>query len=89
MNAAEFTVTSEIYMDFEHDGKPIGRVIIGMFGEVAPKTVENFRKICVDGINGKSYAGSPIHRIIDKFMIQGLCEDKKWYLKVLTIFVFL
>lgn len=59
-------------MDFEHDGQPIGRIIIGLFGEKAPKTVENFRKICIDGINGKSYAGSPIHRIIDKFMIQGI-----------------
>lgn len=58
-------------MDFSHDDKPIGRVIIGLFGELAPRTVDNFRTICTDGIGNRSYAGSPIHRIINKFMIQG------------------
>lgn len=83
-NAAEFQVTSQIFMDFAHDGKPIGRIIIGLFGDIAPKTVNNFRTICIDGINGKSYAGSPIHRIIDKFIIQGSS-----LLFLFTIFMFI
>lgn len=58
-------------MSFSYDDKPIGRVIIGMFGDVAPKTVKNFREICINGIEGMTYTGSGIHRIIDKFMIQG------------------
>lgn len=58
-------------MDFEHDGQPIGRTIIGLFGDLAPRTVQNFRALCIDGIDGRRYAGTPIHRIIDKFMIQG------------------
>lgn len=66
-----FSVTSQIYVDFSHDGKHIGRTTIGLFGDLAPRTVANFREICINGIDGKSYAGSPIHRIIDKFMIQG------------------
>ena len=63
-------------MDFAQNDKAIGRIIIGLYGEIAPKTVANFRKICIDGINGKSYAGSPIHRVIDKFIIQGLLRQK-------------
>lgn len=53
------------------DGEPIGQLSIGLFGGDAPKTVENFRKICFKGINGMKYAGSKFHRVIDRFIIQG------------------
>lgn len=72
VRATHFTVTSQIYLDFEHDGQPIGRTTIGLFGELAPRTVANFRQLCVHGIDGYgSYAGTRMHRIIDKFMVQG------------------
>lgn len=55
----------------EHDGENLGRIEIGLFGEDAPKTVENFRQICINGIDGLSYKGATFHRVIDKFMVQG------------------
>lgn len=58
-------------MDFSIDKIPIGRVVFGLFEEDAPKTVNNFREICVNGINGQSYAGSNIHRVVNKFIVQG------------------
>lgn len=64
-------------MDFSINKEPIGRLVFGMFEEVAPKTVNNFRQICVNGIHGQSYAGSNIHRVIDKFIIQGERVSKK------------
>lgn len=67
-----FKVTSEIYMDFAIDNEQIGRVVFGLFEDDAPKTIKNFREICVNGINGQTYAGSSIHRVIDKFIVQGL-----------------
>lgn len=76
-SAATFKVTSEIFMDISINKEPIGRLVFGMFGEEAPKTVENFREICVNGINGQSYAGSNIHRVIDKFIVQGEKVRKK------------
>lgn len=44
---------------------------MGLFGEVAPKTVKNFREIAVNGINGKTYTGTNFHTAIKKIMIQG------------------
>lgn len=72
VRATHFTVTSQIYLDFEHDGQLIGRTTIGLFGEMAPRTVANFRQLCLQGIDGHgSYVGTRMHRIIDKFMVQG------------------
>ena len=36
------TVTKKAYLNFTIDGEPIGRVVIGLFGDVAPKAVANF-----------------------------------------------
>lgn len=58
-------------MDVSIDDEPIGQLTIGLFGEDSPKTVENFRQICMHGINGKTYAGTKFHRSIDKLIIQG------------------
>ncbi|URE18055.1 PPIases accelerate the folding of proteins (By similarity) [Musa troglodytarum] len=39
-------VTSKVYFDIEIAGRPVGRIIMGLFGETVPKTAENFRAIC-------------------------------------------
>ncbi|KAJ8452990.1 hypothetical protein Cgig2_014753 [Carnegiea gigantea] len=51
------------------DGQRLGRIVIGLFGKVVPKTVGEKGK----GTSGKPlhYKKTPFHRIIPGFMIQG------------------
>ncbi|CAO1358903.1 unnamed protein product [Diamesa hyperborea] len=71
IQCAKFKVTSQIYLDIAHGNRSLGRIVVGLFGEAAPRTVQNFREICINGIDDMSYNGTRFHRVIDKFMVQG------------------
>jgi len=48
-----------------------GAIVVELFDEDAPKTVENFRKLAADGF----YDDLIFHRVIPDFMIQGGCPE--------------
>lgn len=64
-------ITHKVFFDVTEDGKNIGRITIGLFGTIVPKTAENFRQLAVSDDPKFGYTGSTMHRIIPKFMLQG------------------
>jgi len=64
------TVTDKVYFDITIGGADAGRIVFGLFGDVVPRTANNFKTLCV-GEGDKKYAGSGFHRIIKSFMCQG------------------
>ena len=73
-------ITSRVYLDIAIQNKPIGRIVIGLYGSIVPRTVANFETLCKGDTKSQqykeiilplSYKGSTFHRIIPNFMIQG------------------
>jgi peptidyl-prolyl cis-trans isomerase B (cyclophilin B) len=50
-----------------------GEMTVAFWPDVAPKTVENFKKLAREGF----YNGTAFHRIIKGFMVQGGCPNTK------------
>ncbi|MCF7977949.1 MAG: peptidylprolyl isomerase [Chromatiaceae bacterium] len=71
-SSAVLAENPKVAMDVTIGGEPAGTIEAELFADVVPKTAENFRVLCSGG-QGEDmrYAGSPYHRIIPGFMIQG------------------
>ncbi len=69
--------TAKVFFDVDIAGKPAGKIEMELWGKTVPKTVENFRALATGekgkGKSGKAlhFKGSPVHRVIPQFMLQG------------------
>lgn len=65
----------KVYFDIKlgraSDAFKLGRIVIELKADKAPKTAENFRQLCTELTPGKGYVDSRFHRVIPGFMNQG------------------
>ena len=70
-------ITSRVYFDIEIDNHAAGRIVIGLHGNVVPKTVQNFETLC-EGTQQHprgtklAYKGSIFHRV--RFSDSSFCH---------------
>merc|ERR1712228_260901 len=69
-------ITNVVYFDVKIGTENVGKVTMGLFGNTVPRTVNNFKHLCIGDktLNGVKlqYKGTKFHRIIPGFMIQGV-----------------
>lgn len=76
-NFEENSSLPKVFLNIKAGNKDLGQVIIKLFTNNVPRTCQNFRALCTGerGYTSKgkkiSYRGSPFHRIISGFMVQG------------------
>jgi peptidylprolyl isomerase len=63
-------MSDNVFFEVTADGKPLGRIEFKLYDDVVPKTARNFRELAT-GEHGYGYKGSPFHRVIPDFMLQG------------------
>ena len=72
---ADADVTDTVFLELAVDGAAAGRVELELFGGALPRTVASFVALCTDGVDvdgaPRTLAGSPLHRVIPGFMLQG------------------
>ncbi|MFE5791559.1 peptidylprolyl isomerase [Streptomyces sp. NPDC056503] len=63
-------MSNNVFFDITINDEPAGRIVFKLFDDVVPKTAQNFRELAT-GQHGFGYEGSPFHRVIPAFMLQG------------------
>jgi cyclophilin family peptidyl-prolyl cis-trans isomerase len=68
---SSIAITDKVYLDIEFvnnsNVKKNGRLVLGLYGQAMPKTVQNFVALC----RSNAYAGTNFYRIISEYSIQG------------------
>ncbi|CAK7223797.1 phosphatidylinositol transfer protein csr1 [Sporothrix bragantina] len=63
-------VLDDNFRPTNREEKQSGRITFKLFDDVVPRTAANFRELAKRP-KGQGYVGSPFHRIIPNFMLQG------------------
>ncbi|KAK4882738.1 hypothetical protein RN001_006057 [Aquatica leii] len=62
-------VNKKVFLDIKFGNVTWGRIEVGLFGQIVPKTVQNFYELCQRPEKG--YKGTKFFRVVANFMIKG------------------
>ncbi|KAJ9440837.1 Peptidyl-prolyl cis-trans isomerase B [Diplonema papillatum] len=70
------SITHKVFLDVrletEAEDEPPHRIVLGLFGNVCPRTAENFRCLCTGEKGGKlHYKNTRFHKAVSEFLIEG------------------
>lgn len=64
----------KVFLDISISGEKIGRIVVELFEDKAPKSASNFYHLCEGDVNvgghNLTYKGNHFHRVIKNFMVQ-------------------
>jgi hypothetical protein len=69
LDTNEPKITDTAWLDVQIGDSAAQRIEIGLYGDITPLTVNNFKQLCKAETNG--YIGSSFFRIISDFSVQG------------------
>lgn len=61
---AEPEVTQKVFFDLTAGGQPVGRLVLGLFGNDVPKTVANFVALCKSALSFWEASLNPTLRLL-------------------------
>ena len=65
------SIQPKAYLDISIESKPIGRIVLELYDQQAPKSTNQFLKLCCGGSTDvHSYKGSHFNKVIKNFIIQ-------------------
>jgi cyclophilin family peptidyl-prolyl cis-trans isomerase len=64
-------ITDQVYFTIDINGTYAGRIVFGLFGDIVPKTVENFKLLSIRDKTGEGYHGTKINRVSKGLLLQG------------------
>ena len=67
MDPSNVKITKRVFLDVQIGNAPPRRLVIGLFGDVTPRLVENFETLC----RQNDYAGTTFYRVLSNYSIQG------------------
>jgi len=82
--SAEPKVTQKVFFDIAMNGTALGRIVLGLYGDLCPKVVENFYHLSICDLGkGKSglercYKGIRFHSMIQDVMFQAGDYYRGW-----------
>jgi len=62
-------VTAQCFLDVSIGGTAAGRIVIDLYGEIAPNAAETFRALCT-GEKGYGYSGSSFYTVLSGLTVQ-------------------